>query len=324
MSQIITIILPVYNRAELLPRTMRSIIGQDAPHDSFRLVIVDNGSTDNTPEVLTLWADKAREAGIDTQIVNEPAKGAAKARNRGLEATGTPYVMFFDSDDEMRPEHISTIIDTINHNPDADLIYWDVMIVDSDGWISVKQQRHPDLLFSHLLHATATTQRMAMSRELLDRAGRWDESLSTWDDLEFGLRLILNTRSPLRIPTGMPGVVIHPTDDSITGTNHSDRFDSQQLAIDKMASQLNGPQHKNALALLQARRAIYAAHYTREGHADLAHKAMSAATDNNPLTTRAALRSVYLATRIFGSGGSSLALMMFGREPKKKNQSDKK
>ncbi|MDE7388508.1 MAG: glycosyltransferase family 2 protein, partial [Muribaculaceae bacterium] len=101
--KLITVVIPVRNRARLVEATLASVAAQSmAPA---RIVLVDNGSTDGTEEVLRRWADKR----TDTIVVSEPIPGAAAARNRGLREVESPYVMFFDSDDIMPTRHIEEV-----------------------------------------------------------------------------------------------------------------------------------------------------------------------------------------------------------------------
>ncbi|MDE6528594.1 MAG: glycosyltransferase family 2 protein, partial [Muribaculaceae bacterium] len=100
-ASLITIVVPVYNRAGIVERTLESIRQQS--HRPLSVVLVDNNSTDNTPHVLRKWKSEVEAPDMQVTIVDEPVAGAPAARNRGLGLTTTPYVMFFDSDDIMTP-----------------------------------------------------------------------------------------------------------------------------------------------------------------------------------------------------------------------------
>jgi len=95
----ISVIVPSYNRADLLPQTLKSLQGQD--YDNFEIIIVDDGSTDNTEQVIRSITDKR------TRYVRKSNEERAAARNcGGLLARGT-YLNFFDSDDIALPNHLS-------------------------------------------------------------------------------------------------------------------------------------------------------------------------------------------------------------------------
>ena len=99
----ISLVIPVRNRASIVGRTLDSVAAQTRLPD--QIVLVDNGSTDGTLEVLRRWANGRS----NVQVVTEPRPGAAEARNCGLRAVTEEYVMFFDSDDTMPPRHVEEI-----------------------------------------------------------------------------------------------------------------------------------------------------------------------------------------------------------------------
>ncbi|MDE5837351.1 MAG: glycosyltransferase family 2 protein, partial [Paramuribaculum sp.] len=124
-SELITIVLPVRNRAELLPRTLRSIAAQSLR--PLKVIAVDNGSTDSTAEILSKWAQEVAPSGIDVTVLSEEKPGASAARNRGLAEVTTPYVMFFDSDDEMLQGHLERLIVGIKNHPHTELFGWSTL-----------------------------------------------------------------------------------------------------------------------------------------------------------------------------------------------------
>ena len=94
-----SIVVPVYNRATAIVRCLDSIAMQRGV-EAFSVIVVDNNSTDGSAAAVSAWHDAHSE--IDLMQVTETRQGAAAARNKGLNMVTTPYVMFFDSDDEMR------------------------------------------------------------------------------------------------------------------------------------------------------------------------------------------------------------------------------
>lgn len=111
MQLLFSVIVPTYNRAHLIGETIQTILNQNYPY--FELLIVDDGSKDNTEEVVKSFADNR----IRYYKKQNEERGAA--RNFGLRhATGT-YVLFFDSDDWMHVNHLSTLARYINQVPEA-------------------------------------------------------------------------------------------------------------------------------------------------------------------------------------------------------------
>lgn len=96
----VTVVIPAYNRGELVGRAIRSALGQQ-PRSPAEIVVVDDCSSDNTSDV-------ARELGASV-IKHEDNRGEAGARNSGLRAATHDWVAFLDSDDEWLPDHLATL-----------------------------------------------------------------------------------------------------------------------------------------------------------------------------------------------------------------------
>lgn len=102
----ISIIVPTYNRAALLPLTLQSLFELD--YENYEIIVVDDGSTDNTLEILS---------GINNprlQVISIVNSERAAARNRGAEKAKGDYINFFDSDDLALPNHLSEAAKAIN------------------------------------------------------------------------------------------------------------------------------------------------------------------------------------------------------------------
>lgn len=311
-KQTLTIVLPVRNRAKIVGRTLESIACQTCR--DFRLIIVDNNSDDSTLEVVSEWAKNNRKL-FPITILSEQKPGAASARNRGLKEADTPYTMFFDSDDVMRPTHIARIIELLASRPDTEIVRWDVAIIDNEGWMQTKSPRFHDEMQLHLLHGSLATQRWAAKTELIRNAGGWNEELSTFDDLELGVKMLCYTNTPVRIIHGEPTVAIYDSgDESISGINFSSRADHIAKAFDEIETTLRSREHADGLRIMKYRRAIIAARYKTEGRPDLSKQMMSLAISGCGFKERIRLKAVYLTDRIFGRGASALSLYLAGKK----------
>jgi len=110
LKKLISIIIPVYNREKLIIETLDSILVQT--YNNWECIIVDDGSTDNTIEVINSYCK------TDSRIQqyhrpNSKQKGANACRNIGLEKAKGDYVIFFDSDDLMTPNHVEVKVNAI-------------------------------------------------------------------------------------------------------------------------------------------------------------------------------------------------------------------
>lgn len=112
---VISIIVPVYNTAERLPRTLDSLLNQTIP--SFELILVNDGSTDRSTEICREYAKNNPEKII---LLEGPNQGVSSARNRGLGAARGKWIYFSDSDDFIEPELCQYLLEQAE-NTNADL-----------------------------------------------------------------------------------------------------------------------------------------------------------------------------------------------------------
>ncbi len=289
MESPITIVIPVYNRAHTLPRLLRSIDAQTLAPAA--VVLVDNSSTDTSIRIMEDWAiDKPW-----VQVLSQPIPGAPAARNLGLKAVRSGWTMFFDSDDEMLPHHISDLSQAIADNPDADIIGKDV-IIRKDGHDTRKYYSTTSPLFSHLFRSTLSTLRYIARTSLFRKAGGWNENLTGWDDFELGVRLLL--QSPRLVTAkGRPGAIVHHQDESITGNDFSSNPGKWEGALDAIRKELTLAGRADALAWLDARTMILAAEYHREGSDDLAADLRDRVISRTQHPRR--IRLIYTHNRIF-------------------------
>lgn len=110
MLPLVSIIIPTYNRAHLIGETLDSVLAQTYPH--WECLIIDDGSTDNSIEVIQAYIKQDNRMKFFTRPTNR-LKGANACRNIGLENAVGEYIVFFDSDDLMTPDHLQVKVDGI-------------------------------------------------------------------------------------------------------------------------------------------------------------------------------------------------------------------
>ncbi len=262
----ISVVIPVRNRAGLVKRTLDSIDAQTLKPDA--IILVDNGSTDSTAEVLRSWAAGRPEV----KVISEPAPGAPAARNAGLALVETPYVMFFDSDDEMPPGHIQEVTAALQGAGLPDILEFPSEFIKADGRRKTSPLRTGDSLKNQIFHSTLATQRYCAKTDLVRRVGAWDTELPAWNDLELGVRLLAAKPRLVQTRLSQP-VRIHLHSDSITGADFSSKAGQWELALDHCERDLDAlPRYK---AFINYRRAILAGKYMSEGHPELARGLVS-------------------------------------------------
>lgn len=269
-TPLITIVLPFLNRGELLRKTLQSISAQkDVPRVT-DILLVDNGSTDIAPEVAIKWMAKECPDWAKVKLINAERRGAAVARNQGLEYVTTPWVMFFDSDDIMMPFHLAEVHKAVENYPDADIIHWTVTVEGREAsYIKRAKLQRDDI--DVVMHCVWGTQRYVVKREFLKKCGDWDEETQAWDDWELGVRLFLNNPSAISL-SGMNTVKIVYNADSITGINFSQKEGRWEKALEKAAVQAKNNGRDDIYFLINAKKAILAADYKREGNEKAAQK----------------------------------------------------
>lgn len=147
----ITVVTPTFNRAKLVTRALESVRAQ--PHPPARIIVVDDASSDGTPEVVRRWAS---ETGFPVTVeVLGHNGGPAKARNRGIELASTEYVAFLDSDDEHLPDTLARLVTPLDRLPDAVLSFADATVVTPSGL-------EPHGLFSPHIDLTTATEVLAL------------------------------------------------------------------------------------------------------------------------------------------------------------------
>ncbi|HXE79727.1 MAG TPA: glycosyltransferase family A protein [Vicinamibacterales bacterium] len=181
----VTVILPTYNRAHLLRRAVDSALAQT--FDDFELLIVDDGSTDETSAVARSFTD-AR-----VRYLRQPRNaGVSAARNRGLREARADLIAFLDSDDEWLPEKLALQAGRLERLPErVGLLYGGVLNDDGAGgqWISLPSSRgrvYHELLLANVIHGTSG---VMIRRSVVSTIGFFDERIPAIEDYDYWVRL---------------------------------------------------------------------------------------------------------------------------------------
>ena len=100
-------ILPAYNVAGYIDACLESVTQQDIPASDYEIIVVNDGSTDDTPRHIAQWAAKHR----NIRVVNQENQGQSAARNNGLKQASGEYIWFIDSDDTICPNCLGGLLD---------------------------------------------------------------------------------------------------------------------------------------------------------------------------------------------------------------------
>jgi glycosyltransferase involved in cell wall biosynthesis len=187
----ISIITPSFNRASLVVETADSIFNQAYPH--WEWVIVDDGSTDNSWEVLQQFAAKDPRVKIFQR--DRSPKGACTCRNIAVEKSTGQYLVFLDTDDLLAPNCLQQRIEAARQDPGFDFIIFPMMLFrktpDDMGMLwnieTGEDDIHRLLVGDPVCQGTGTL----WKKEAFVKAGMWKEDLHLWQDIELHLRVML-------------------------------------------------------------------------------------------------------------------------------------
>jgi glycosyltransferase involved in cell wall biosynthesis len=205
-TPLFSVVIPAYNRADVLPTALGSVLGQGC--QDFEIIVVDDGSSDNPGQVIDDIADPR------IRLVTQNNQGASAARNRGIDEARGRYVAFLDSDDRFLPHHLDTIAALLNGEPDV--AGFAAIIVDrGQGRRFTKPPRGPradEELASYLLcdRGFIPTITLVVPRELAARV-RYDPAIFYGDDKDFALRL--SFAGCRFVMADKPGAIWHDIED---------------------------------------------------------------------------------------------------------------
>lgn len=258
-----SIVIPVYNRAKELPRTMASVVAQD--YRPLRVILVDNNSTDNSLAVCYKMQQDYREEQLCIEVVQQLQPGASAARNKGLELVESRYMMFFDSDDEMNKETVSRYMRAFASHPDADIIGATINFHNGTNTFLAKAVFSPEPE-PHIIHGTLSTQRFSARTQLIREVGGWQEAYNGWEDWNLGLRLLLHSQRIYWLEEP-PVATVYLHENTLTARTHIDGYKNFYQAVRHTLKDIDviGHSRKHRLMrLVLYRQVLLAAHILRE------------------------------------------------------------
>jgi glycosyltransferase involved in cell wall biosynthesis len=273
----VSIIIPVYNRAAVVPTTLQTVLAQT--YRPLQVVLVDNDSADSSLQVLEQFKQDHDSEDFKVVVTRESYHTAGAARNRGFESATGEWVLFFDSDDLMDKDLVTSYVNAITKaqekGQELDLISTKSTLIFPDGSQREAPFHKNDLFANHILHGQLATQRYAVRREFFASTDGWNINLPGWNDWELGLRLLLANPRVAYVSDESRVIINHNGADSITGTEFHSRQGQWEHVIDIMINEVRSSllkaEHKLRFErLLEYRRMVLAAQYQLEGCPDLA------------------------------------------------------
>ncbi|HFD13166.1 MAG TPA: glycosyltransferase family 2 protein [Crenotrichaceae bacterium] len=191
-----SVIIPTYNRQQLLQRSINSILQQVIP--ASEIIVVDDGSTDTTERMM----------GSEFPHViyyKQTRQGVSAARNKGIQLARYPWLAFLDSDDVWLPEKLSRQRQAIQDNPEIKLFHSDEIWIRNGKRVNQhrKHQKKGGWIFQHCLPLCAISpSSVVIHQSVFDEVGLFDEDLPACEDYDLWLRIthqypVIYTDQPL-------------------------------------------------------------------------------------------------------------------------------
>jgi glycosyltransferase involved in cell wall biosynthesis len=203
----LTYVVPVHNGAKFIERAVCSIMSQ--PAGPPKIIVVDDGSTDETVSVLSKYAEYIT-------LLRQPNRGPSAARNNGLAAVDTPLVCFVDADDYVVGPHRQAVEESYRN--DVDIIIG-LHANGDDNSIRLSRINKYDVgsrgltLLNQFIDGNyVQTSTLCWSKGFLKKVGGWDESLIATEDIELAVRAF--SRDPKIVISNAPGWVVWHHHDS--------------------------------------------------------------------------------------------------------------
>ena len=190
----VSVIIPTYNRSYFIKDAVESVLNQT--YQDFELIVIDDGSTDKTKEVLASYEDKLRYIYQDNQ-------GRSAARNHGIKLARGEYIAFLDSDDIWFPDKLARQVPILESAPpDIILVHGYKYMVDNNlqpisGWeaklrcLYAQAEKGEETYENYLRAACIFTSTILLRRIAVIEIGGYDASLQGQEDLDLYLRLLL-------------------------------------------------------------------------------------------------------------------------------------
>ncbi len=254
---LISVIIPTYNRGWIIKEAIDSVLSQD--YRDFELIIVDDGSTDNTLEILNSYQD-------DITVLRQNNHGVSAARNLGIMAASGRFVAFLDSDDLWLPQKLSSQVDYFNLNPDAIICQTEEIWIRKGVRVNPKKRHKKPwgMIFEQSLALCLVSPSAVMiRRSLFDEVGFFDEKLPVCEDYDLWLRIscrfpVYLIDTPLIIKRG-------GHDDQLSASSGLDKFRIKSLKKIIASGLLSKTQYRAAVKTLKEKCAIYEAGCSKRG-----------------------------------------------------------
>ena len=178
----VSVIIPTYNRARLLPRCLDSALSQEL--QPLEIILVDDGSTDST-------RDLVRRDYPGVKLISQANQGVSAARNAGIRAAAGDWLAFLDSDDAWLPGKLRRQMQTVQADRDVNIVHTDEIWIRNGVRVNphLKHRKYGGFIFKRCLPLCVISPSAVMiHRRVFERVGLFDETLPVCEDYDLWLR----------------------------------------------------------------------------------------------------------------------------------------
>lgn len=245
----ISVIIPSFNRAWTLAHAIDSVLAQTvAPKE---IIVVDDGSTDHTSEVLAAYGDSIR-------VLVQPNKGVSSARNLGIRHSTGEFVALLDSDDQWKPEKLACQAAFFMAHPGALICQTEEIWIRNGVRVNPrkKHKKPSGLIFEPSLHLCLVSPSAVMiKKKLFERKGMFRPDFPVCEDYEFWLRVSVDT--PIHLIDTALTVKYGGHADQLSRRHSQDRFRIEAIRDLVRSGTLSDEQQKAAVSVLKEKCRIY-------------------------------------------------------------------
>jgi len=180
---LVSVVLPTFNRAWALKDAVESVLSQDYPN--IELIIIDDGSKDNTQELLEIYKSQSI-------ILKQKNTGVAAARNVGIKKSRGEFIALLDSDDAWDKRKISCQVEFFKHHPEALICQTEEIWIRKGKRVNpkVKHKKKSGMIFEPSLDlCLVSPSAVMMKRQLFDLKGYFNEEFTVCEDYDLWLRV---------------------------------------------------------------------------------------------------------------------------------------
>jgi glycosyltransferase involved in cell wall biosynthesis len=259
---LVSVITATYNRAQWLAETVQSVYAQT--YRPIELLIVDDGSTDATPELVEGWQRKcAKDNSFNLRYLPQKNQGAPLARNLGLIESHGEFIQFLDSDDLLAPSKIAAQVQHLSACENKSVMYGQWRFFKNlQDYIEIydvhSKGDEENALGNWLGGWFVPPHSLLWQRKDVAQIGPWDESLAADQDGDFAMRFLLDGGKLVFCPSAWVYYRFHETPDSSIGAGSSSKaFESRYRVTRRIEENLT------AEGVLEKYRSVLSLRYAR-------------------------------------------------------------